>query len=60
LTNGQTNWAIILGLATMKGEYISGWNEISAAAILAALPVLLIYLFLPRYLVGGLTADTGK
>lgn len=60
LTNAQSNWTVILGITTMKGEYISGWNEISAAAILAALPVLLIYLFLQRYLVGGLTVGAGK
>jgi multiple sugar transport system permease protein len=60
LTNAQTNWTAILGITTMKGEYISGWNEISAAAILAAIPVLLIYLFLQRYLIGGLTAGAGK
>jgi multiple sugar transport system permease protein len=60
LTNAQSNWTVILGITTMKGEYISGWNEISAAAILAALPLLLIYLFLQRYLVGGLTAGAVK
>src|SRR5215470_3483727 len=56
LTNAQSNWTAILGITTMKGEYISGWNEISAAAIIASIPVLIIYLFLERYLVGGLTA----
>ena len=60
LTNAQSNWTVILGITTMKGEYISGWNEIAAASIIAALPVLLIYMFLERYLVGGLTAGAGK
>jgi len=60
LTNAQRNWTIIQGLTTMKGEYISGWNEIAAAAIIATLPVLAIYIFLERYLVGGLTAGAEK
>ena len=60
LTNAQDNWTANLGITTMKGEYISNWSDISAAAILVALPILLIYLFLERYLVGGLTAGSDK
>ncbi|MCB8821079.1 carbohydrate ABC transporter permease [Microvirga rosea] len=60
LTNAQTNWTANLGITTMKGEYISNWGDISAASILIALPVLIIYLFLERYLVGGLTAGAEK
>lgn len=60
LTNAQTNWTANLGLTTMKGEYVSNWADISAAALIVALPVLLIYLFLERYLVGGLTAGAEK
>jgi len=60
LTNEQSNWTVILGITTMKGEYISGWNEIAAASIIASIPVLVIYLFLERFLVGGLTAGAEK
>jgi multiple sugar transport system permease protein len=60
LTNAQSNWTANLGITTMKGEYISNWADISAASILVALPVLVIYLFLERYLVGGLTAGAEK
>ncbi|CAN7382718.1 multiple sugar transport system permease protein [Bosea sp. OK403] len=60
LTNAQTNWTANLGITTMKGEYVSNWSDISAASILVALPILLIYLFLERYLVGGLTAGSDK
>jgi multiple sugar transport system permease protein len=60
LTNAQTNWTANLGITTMKGEYISNWADISAASILVALPVMAIYLFLERYLVGGLTAGSEK
>ena len=60
LTNAQTNWTANLGITTMKGEYVTDWNEISAASILVAIPIILIYLFLERYLVGGLTAGAEK
>ncbi len=60
LTNAPNNWTVMLGITTMKGEYISGWNQISAASIVAAVPIVVIYLFLERYLVGGLTAGSEK
>lgn len=60
LTNAQQNWTANLGITTMKGEYVSNWSDISAASILVAAPILLIYLFLERYLVGGLTAGSDK
>jgi multiple sugar transport system permease protein len=60
LTAEQTAWTANVGIATLKGEYITGWNEVMAAAMLAALPIILIYLFLERYLVGGLTAGAEK
>lgn len=60
LINSQDNWTANLGIATMRGEYTTDWNEISAAAVFVAIPILLIYLFLERYLVGGLTAGAEK
>jgi multiple sugar transport system permease protein len=60
LVNTQDNWTANLGIATMRGEYTTDWNEISAAAVFVAIPIMLIYLFLERYLVGGLTAGAEK
>ena len=60
LVNAQDNWTANLGIATMRGEYTTDWNEISAAAVFVAIPIMLIYLFLERYLVGGLTAGAEK
>lgn len=60
LVNAQGNWTANLGITTMQGEYTTDWNEISAAAVFVAVPIILIYLFLERYLVGGLTAGAEK
>ena len=60
LVGEQNNWTANLGIATMRGEYTTNWNEISAAAVFVAIPIMLIYLFLERYLVGGLTAGAEK
>lgn len=60
LINAPDSWTANLGITTMRGEYTTDWNEISAAAVFVAVPILLIYLFLERYLVGGLTAGAEK
>ena len=60
LVNSQSNWTANLGITTMRGEYVTDWNEIAAAAVFVAIPIMVIYLFLERYLVGGLTAGAEK
>ncbi|XWN30967.1 MAG: carbohydrate ABC transporter permease [Devosia sp.] len=60
LTNSQGAWTANLGLASLKGEYVTDWNEIMAVSLLVAIPVLIVYLFLERYLVSGLTAGAEK
>lgn len=60
LVNSPDNWTANLGITTMQGEYVTYWNDISAASVFVALPIIAIYLFLERYLVGGLTAGAEK
>ncbi|HSF63507.1 MAG TPA: carbohydrate ABC transporter permease, partial [Paracoccaceae bacterium] len=48
LVNAQGNWTANLGITTMQGEYTTEWNEISAAAVFVAVPIIVIYLFLER------------
>jgi multiple sugar transport system permease protein len=60
LASQPESWTANLGITTMQGEYTTDWNEISAAAVFVAIPIMLIYLFLERYLVGGLTAGAEK
>jgi multiple sugar transport system permease protein len=54
------NWTVTIGIASIRGEYIVSWNEIMAAAAIAALPIVLVFLWLERYLVAGLTAGAQK
>lgn len=60
LVNSQGGWTANLGITTMRGEYVTDWNEIAAAAVFVAIPIMIIYFFLERYLVGGLTAGAEK
>lgn len=49
-----------LGLNTFKGNYISYWNYIMAASMVFTLPVLVIYAFLNRYFIQGITFTGNK
>jgi multiple sugar transport system permease protein len=60
LTSNQGAWTANVGIATLKGEHHTHWNEIMAASMLTALPILLTYFFLQRYLVSGLTSGAVK
>jgi multiple sugar transport system permease protein len=64
-------WAIVLlrsddlkpvtaGLATLQGQYVMDWTVIIAGALLAAIPTVLVFIFLQRYFIGGLTLGATK
>jgi raffinose/stachyose/melibiose transport system permease protein len=44
---------VTLGLFTFQGTYTSQWGLLSAATIIVATPLIIAYVFLQRYLVGG-------
>ena len=48
------------GLYEFIGYQTVVWNEMMAAALLGVLPVMLVFLFLQKYLVAGLTAGAVK
>ena len=49
-----------VGLASFVSEYGTPWASIMAASAVSSLPVLLLFLFLQRYLLYGLTAGAVK
>lgn len=64
-------WALVLlrsdalkpvsaGLATLQGQYIMDWTVIVAGALLAAVPTVIVFIFLQRYFIEGLTLGAGK
>jgi len=60
LTTDPKMFPLSVGIANMLGEYQVIWNEMMAAAVLATLPVFVLYGFLERYLVQGITAGALK
>lgn len=64
-------WALILiqtdslrpvtaGLSTLQGQFVTDWPLITAGALLATLPTLIVFVFLQRYFIQGLTMGSGK
>jgi raffinose/stachyose/melibiose transport system permease protein len=59
LTN-KNYYPITRGLIVFQGVYGSNWPTLAAAVLLLTLPMLVLFLFLQRYIVSGLTAGSVK
>lgn len=60
LSTSQSLWTLNMGIATLKGEFTTDWNVIMAASLMASVPIIIVYLFLERFLVGGLASGSEK
>lgn len=56
----QGKFPVTLGLFAFKGTYVSQWSLLSAATIIVAAPLLVVYLFLQRYLVASVVGGAVK
>jgi glucose/mannose transport system permease protein len=55
-----SNWPVTVALNNMAGSQIIAWNVQMAGSFLAALPTLLVYIFLGRFFLRGLMAGALK
>jgi arabinogalactan oligomer/maltooligosaccharide transport system permease protein len=61
LLQSESNWTLAVGLYGWVSDLLEAqWGLFAAGAVISALPVLLLFLFLQRYIVGGLTAGSVK
>ncbi len=51
---------VSIGFNSLVSGDMTPWNGVMAAAVLSALPVVIVFLFLQKYLVGGLSAGGVK
>jgi len=51
---------LVLGLATIQGQYSVNYGEVMAASVLTVLPMLVLYLLFQPYFVEGLRMGYGK
>jgi glucose/mannose transport system permease protein len=59
LTN-QAHWPVTVALNNLAGSQLVQWNVLMAATLIAALPTLLVYIFLGRFFMRGLMAGALK
>jgi arabinogalactan oligomer/maltooligosaccharide transport system permease protein len=49
-----------LGLQRLQGQFVTQWGQFSAASILVAIPVMILFLYTSKYLISGLTLGSVK
>ncbi|MEV8021927.1 carbohydrate ABC transporter permease [Streptomyces sp. NPDC086554] len=57
---GEENLTLAGGLQTFVNQYTSDWGSLTASAVIVALPAAVIFGFVQRHLVSGLTAGATK
>ncbi|GAB2475460.1 sugar ABC transporter permease [Xylanimonas ulmi] len=61
ILQSQGNWTLAVGLFGWVSDQLNAnWGLFAAGAVVAALPVLVLFLILQKYIVGGLTAGSVK
>jgi multiple sugar transport system permease protein len=60
LTTGDEAAPITVGVAALKGQWVTAWNLVSAGSILAALPSVVMFFAMQRHFVAGLTFGATK
>jgi ABC-type glycerol-3-phosphate transport system permease component len=60
LINADSKKTVPIGLTSMLGAYDIRWGEIMAGSTIITLPLLLMFIFLTRYFIKGLTAGATK
>lgn len=60
LMDSETNYTAPVGLRFFVGGFTSQWGFFAAGSVIVSLPVVILFLFLQKYLVSGLTAGSVK
>ena len=60
LVESNRLWTVSVGLASYMGQYSTPWNEIMSGAVISTIPVLILFSFFQKHLVGGLTGGAVK
>jgi multiple sugar transport system permease protein len=58
--NKQTLMPLTAGIYNFMGQYGVSWNHVMAFGVVSVIPVLMIFIFMQRYIVSGLTSGSVK
>lgn len=57
----EENWTLAVGMyGWVSDQLVARWGLFAAGAVIASIPILVLFLTLQRYIVGGLTAGSVK
>ncbi len=59
-TSSVRNWTIPVGMKSLIGKYNVNWGELMAGGVIALLPTVVMFAFVQKYVVEGLTAGAVK
>jgi multiple sugar transport system permease protein len=60
LTQGASTQPVTAGLYTLNGQWVSSWQLVSAGAIVAAMPPVIMFFLMQRHFIAGLTLGATK
>ncbi|MDO5034420.1 MAG: sugar ABC transporter permease [Actinomycetaceae bacterium] len=60
ILTSQENWTLAIGMNIWVGGNEKNWDWFASGAVIAAVPILLLFLFLQKYIVAGLTGGAVK
>lgn len=60
ILTSQENWTLAIGMNIWVGGNDKNWDWFASGAVIAAVPILLLFLFLQKYIVAGLTGGAVK
>lgn len=58
--NSQMNWTIPVGLKSLIGKYNVDWGTMMAGGCLSLIPTAIMFIFVQKYIVEGMTAGAVK
>ncbi|XID93964.1 carbohydrate ABC transporter permease [Paenibacillaceae bacterium WGS1546] len=58
--NSPSRFTLTLTILSFFGQHTSDWNLVFADVIMISLPVILVYIFLQKYIVAGMTSGAVK
>lgn len=58
--NDEAKRTLTPGISLFRGQFQTDWGSLMAASVLSVIPVVIIFVFLQRYLIAGLSAGSVK
>lgn len=58
--NTSKKWGMVLAIYNFFGQYERDWNLVCAVIVLSILPIMIVYAFVQKYIISGMTSGAIK